>query len=268
MMVLGMRTLAVALAAFSSVIGVLFALIALYEFLRVSASQDNLAAIGAGLGLIAFGAVLYRLVDWADSKTTAYFHRELSERRLRNPTAILDIDVGRDRLLVTKDAVAFQGRTIPVSEVSRIRFRNTLLTVNFVESFTRDVTLAGAFGKMTIDCGPKVGNEYRSRLTFETVMQAVWSSVCLPMLARWRSKLAAGESIKVRRITITAGGLVLRGGGFFGLREVFTPWADLKFEVSNGRLRLWSSTSAGLGQLNLTDYNAMLVHALVTTMAA
>jgi hypothetical protein len=232
-----------------------------YGIAVIALLQGSWESVVVAVGFAAAGTGIWIARNRLDKTSLDDLRRELKEGISRNPDAILDIGIGGNHLVIAADEIRWRGKTLPTSQISGIRVRNENININLVDFSQRQIKLTGPDGSMTIDCAWGAGVDLRSRVLFEQVLAAVWKAACVPLLARWQQRLAAGEAITVGNLTVVAGGLMLRGG-LTGFKPVFAPWADLTCTVKSGRVSLLAPNASSSLSIWRVE-NAILIPTLV-----
>jgi hypothetical protein len=175
----------------------------------------------------------------------------------------LDTDVVRgQRLTIDHQKLVFGKRTMPTGHVTKVTFDNSTLYVNGFGNFTKTVSVSDGKREIAVPCAGLTGNR-RSELLYESVSQAVWSAICVPMLRKWITAISSGHEVSVGKVRLSRDGLIVQR--MLG-QDRFCPWAGLTCRVENGTMEL-GQRGKTLSRMKLNGRaNAVLLHAFVRSM--
>jgi hypothetical protein len=143
----------------------------------------------------------------------------------------LEIEIGavfKETFKISTSGIQWKGKTIPIEEITRVRWGGTSHSVNGIPTGTNYIV---AYGNNTFLTTVHI----RKGKTYEAILSRFWKAVCVKILIKTIERLKNGDSIQIRNISVTDFGVNIPRKKFIGSGEPeFCKWSELKCFVAEG----------------------------------
>lgn len=170
--------------------------------------------------------------------------RKQEEERFASQVA-LDVEIGKlstDRLRITKDVIAYNGESIKVPEVTRVRWGQFTQTVNFIKvQHSRTIWIGTPHTLVQIECTRAFAWGKTAEDLYGTILDKIWPLVGAPMVWRWLCLLSAGEIVTVGGVQFSNRGVLLQKRSLFKSEPFLCPWEDFRHWTAEGNVHVMSN---------------------------
>ena len=144
--------------------------------------------------------------------------------------------------MLSQEHVKFAGRELPIEEIEGLSVIRTDTYINGAwVNGTRVIGIRGVNRTLSIDCSQAFPSRNALDNQFADAFDPIWSVVGSRLVARFLSRLANDETVRIGGIGVNRDGILVDGSWrvlWWKARPKLITWSDLRIFSSEGTLFL------------------------------
>lgn len=193
--------------------------------------------------------------------------RRKREEEYRREIA-LDMIIGKDRLQINHEFIAYKGRRLSLDEVARLRWGILKHYTNGIRTnreFTVWIAPADHGRGIVVECVRFLESERTVLQRYLTIIEKLWKAIGFRLLLDMAARLMRGEALTFGDVAVIKSGIWLPKRKWFSSERYFAPWEELSKATQGGELWIGSTKEPkASASLSLRDLdNAVILERLL-----